>query len=57
MTSPIVLPANHAVAAGLSRYHVFGELPFGAAVPTEAFLDIIHNLEFFDGLLEPSLTH
>jgi len=34
----------------------FGELSFGAAVPTEAFLDIIHELVFFDGLLEPSVT-
>jgi hypothetical protein len=35
----------------------FRELSFGAAVPTEAFLDIIHELVFFDGLLEPSVTN
>jgi hypothetical protein len=34
----------------------FGKLPFGAAVATEAFLDVVHELSVFDGLLEPIST-
>jgi heme oxygenase len=33
-----------------------GELPFGATVSTEAFLDIINQLPLFDNLLEPIIT-
>ena len=34
----------------------FGELPFGAVAPTEAFLDVIQKVVFLDGLLESSIT-
>jgi hypothetical protein len=35
----------------------FGKLPFGAAVPTEAFMDVVHKLVFFDSfkLFKPRL--
>ena len=33
----------------------FGKLPFGVAVPTEAFMDVVHKLVFFDSLFKPRL--